>query len=270
MNIKRNKIVYFARRHAVYKKHSFLFITERLGFDFTAFFYIIEPDRKNPKISMGGKIMFFGDGSAAAKAAADAAKAAVRSTANFDWTFIALLALVVVGIYVPQIKKKNWNGIAAALALYGVHWLYEIVNAVIGHYSGYALWTVSADSTTWIILIGVSWELSMMFSVAGFTADLLPEDKSKKILGINNRIFFAIASALGFSLMEIFLASTPSFIWVYKWWGAIPVFITVYIPFFLAAYLIYDKPRKTQKRFCGTLWAADAVLMAVLIPLGII
>ncbi len=41
--------------------------------------------------------MLFGDGSAAAKAAADAAKAAVRSTDNFNWTFIALLALVVVG-----------------------------------------------------------------------------------------------------------------------------------------------------------------------------
>lgn len=87
--------------------------------------------------------MLFGDGSLAAMAAADAAKAAVRSVANFDWTFIALLAFVLVGVYVPQIKKKNWNGIAAALALYGVHWLYEIANAVICHFSGYALWHVS-------------------------------------------------------------------------------------------------------------------------------
>ena len=195
--------------------------------------------------------MLWGDGSDAAKAAADAAKAAVRSTDNFNWTFIALLALVVCGVWVPNIKKKNWNGIAAALALYGVHWFYEI-------------------STTWIILIGVCWELSLMFSMAGFTADLLPKDKNMKILGINNRIVFAIGSALGFSLFEIFLASTPAFIWVYRWWGFLPVFITTYIPFFLAAYLIYDKPRKTQKRFCGTLWAVDALLMLVLIPLGII
>ena len=62
-----------------------------------------------------------------------------------------------------------------------------------------------------------------------------------KILGINNRVAFAIGSALFFSAIEIFLASTPAFIWVYKWWGAIPVFITTYIPFFLASYLIYDK-----------------------------
>ena len=53
--------------------------------------------------------MLFGDGSALAKAAAEAAKAAVRSTDNFNWTFIALLAVVIVGIWIPQWKKKNYN-----------------------------------------------------------------------------------------------------------------------------------------------------------------
>lgn len=214
--------------------------------------------------------MLFGDGSAAAKAAADAAALAVRSTDNFHWTFITLLALVVCAVYIPQIKKKNYNGIAAALALYGVHWFYEIMNAVIAHFSGYALWTVSPESTSFILLIGVSWELSLMFSIAGFMADLMPEDKNKKLLGVNNRIVFAVGNALFFSVFEIFLASTPAFIWVYEWWGAIPVFITTYIPFFLAANLIYDKPRKTQIKFLSVLWAVDAILLAVLIPLGII
>lgn len=214
--------------------------------------------------------MLWGDGSAAAKAAADAAKVAVRSTANFDWTFIALLALVVVGVYIPQIKKKNWNGIYAALALYGVHWLYEICNAVICKIFGYALWTVSPESTSFILLIGVCWELSLMFSIAGFTADLLPEDKNMKILGVNNRIFFAIGSALGFALFEIFLASTPAFIWVYKWWGFLPVFITTYIPFFVVSYLVYDMPRPKQKKVVGILWACVAVLLIVLIPTGVI
>lgn len=214
--------------------------------------------------------MLFGDFSAAAMQAAEAAAAAVRSTDNFNWTFITLFALVVAGVYVPQIKKKNWNGVAAALALYGVHWLYEIANAVIAHFTGYALWTVSPESTSFILLIGVSWELSLMFSTAGFLCDLLPEDKNKKILGINNRIAFAIGWAFFFSVFEIFLASTPAFIWVYKWWGALPVFITTYIPFFLAAVLIYDKPRKTQIKFCSILWGVVAILLAVLIPLGII
>lgn len=211
--------------------------------------------------------MLFGNSSYAE--AAKAAEAMVRDTSNFNWTFIALLALVAV-VYVGEVKAKNWKAIAAALALYSVHWFYEIMNAVICHFSGYALWTVSAESTSYILLVGVCWELSMMFSIAGMTAKILPEDKDKKVLGINNRIFFAIAAALGFSLVEIFLASTPAFIWVYPWWGALPVFITTYIPFFLAAYLIYDAKPKTQKVFIGTLAAINIVLLAVLIPLGII
>ena len=211
--------------------------------------------------------MLFGDDGL--KPLADLAKAAVRSTANFNWTFIAIFAFVVM-IYVDEIHKKNYKAIAAALMLYSVHWLYEIANAVICYLTGYALWTVSPESTSYILLIGVSWELSMMFAVAGFTSKLLPADKNLKILGINNRVAFAIGSALFFSLVEVFLASTPAFIWVYKWWGAIPVFITTYIPFFLASYLIYDKEPKTQKKWIISLASLNIVLLAVLIPLGII
>ena len=211
--------------------------------------------------------MLFGDDGL--KPLADLAKAAVRSTANFNWTFIAILAFVVM-IYVDEIHKKNYKAIAAALMLYSVHWLYEIANAVICYFTGYALWTVSPESTSYILLIGVSWELSMMFAVAGFTSKLLPANKDMKILGINNRIMFAIGSALFFSLIEVFLASTPAFIWVYKWWGAIPVFLTTYIPFFLASYLIYDKEPKTQKKWIISLASVNIVLLAVLIPLGII
>ena len=211
--------------------------------------------------------MLFGDQSRVPLA--DAAKTMVRDPSNFNWTFIALLAIVVI-IYVNEVQKKDYKAIAAALALYSVHWFYEIVNAVICHFSGYALWTVSAASTSFILLIGVSWELSMMFAIAGFTSKLLPADRGIKILGMNNRIVFAVGSALFFSLIEIFLAWTPAFIWVYPWWGALPVFITTYIPFFLASYLIYDKKPKTQKRFIITLFGIDVLALAVLIPLGII
>lgn len=203
------------------------------------------------------------------KPLADAAKQAVRDPKNFDWTFIAIFAFVVI-LYVGEIKNKNYKVIAAALALYAVHWFYEIMNAIICYGTGYALWTVSPESTTFILLIGVSWELSMMFSIAGFTSKLLPEDPKQKILGIPNRIAMAIGSALLFSVIEIFLAWTPAFIWVYKWWGAIPVFITTYIPFFLASYLIYDAKPKIQKLFIGGLSAINILLLVILVPLGII
>ncbi|MDL2236124.1 hypothetical protein LJC07_08345 [Christensenellaceae bacterium OttesenSCG-928-L17] len=209
-------------------------------------------------------------GSEQLKPAADAAKAAVRSVENFNWTFIALLAFVVY-VYASEFEKKNYKGIAAGLSLYMVHWFYEIMNAVIGGVSGYALWTVSPESTSFILLIGVSWELSMMFSIAGLaTSKLLPDDPKKKIFGINNRWLFAILNAALFSAIEIFLATTPAFIWVYPWWGTLPVFITTYIPFFLAAFLVPDCKPRTQKLFIGGLFAVNVLLMAILIPLGII
>jgi len=209
-------------------------------------------------------------GSEALKPMADLANAAVRSVDNFNWTFIALLAFVVY-VYATAIKRKDYKGIAAGLALYMVHWFYEIMNAVIGSATGYALWTVSPESTSFILLIGVSWELSMMFSIAGLgTHQLLPENPKKKILGINNRVAFALGNSFLFGAVEIFLASTPAFIWVYRWWGALPVAITVYVPFFLAAYLVPDAKPKTQKIFIGGLAGVNALLLAVLIPLGII
>lgn len=211
--------------------------------------------------------MLFGDPSN--KPLADAANAAVRDPSNFQWTFIALFALAVM-VYVDAVYRKDYKCIASALMLYSVHWLYEIANAVICHFTGYALWTVSPESTSFILLIGVSWELSMMFAVAGFLSRLLPKDKDMRILGMNNRVAFAIGTALFFSVVEIFLAWTPAFIWVYPWWGAIPVFLTTYIPFFLAAFLIYDREPKVQRRWILSLASVNIVLLAVLIPLGVI
>lgn len=211
--------------------------------------------------------MFFGDWSFAAEA--EKAMAAVRDPANFHWSVLTLFAIVMI-IYSNEIKAKNYSAVAAALGLYSIHWLYEIANAVICHFSGYALWTVSPGSTSFILLIGVSVELSLMFSIAGFTCKLLPEDKNKKILGINNRWAFGIAFAFFCSVFEIFLAWTPAFIWVYPWWGALPVFITTYIPFFVGAYLIFDLAPKKQIKVVGALMAINIVLLAVLIPLGVI
>lgn len=212
--------------------------------------------------------MLFGNW--ANKAAADLANNSIRSLANFNWTFIFIFA-VVVAMYIHEIKQKNWKGIIAGISLYSVHWFYEIMNACIQAGTGYALWTVSPESTSFILLIGVSWELSMMFSVAGLImSKLLPDDPKKKIFGINNRIVFAVANALLFSVIEIFLAASPAFIWVYPWWGAIPVFVTTYIPFFLAAFLVPDAKPKFQKIFIGSLASVNILLLVILVPLGII
>ena len=121
---------------------------------------------------------FWGDGSQEARELVEQIQ--VRSTLNFNWTFIFILA-VVFYVYWTEIHNKNYKAVFAGLALYGVHWLYEIVNAIIGKIFGYPLWSVSNASTTFILLIGVCWELSMMFSLAGIISfKMLPEDRNKR------------------------------------------------------------------------------------------
>jgi hypothetical protein len=186
----------------------------------------------------------------------------LRQGSPFQWFVITLLALVVY-VYINEISQKNWKGIAAGLALYMTHWFYEIMNGLIQHFSGHALWTVPGG-TAFLLLIGVGVELSLMFAIAGLIlSKLLPSDPHQKILGINNRLFLAVANAAGFAIFEIFLAQTPSFAWVYPWWGALPVFVTVYIPFFLAAFYCYDWKPATQVRFISSLGGLNAILLVV-------
>ena len=219
---------------------------------------------------------FWGDGSDLSKSLVESIQ--VRSTDNFNWTFIFILA-VVFYVYWSELHKKNYEVVFAGLALYGVHWLYEICNAVIGHFFKYPLWSVSNESTTFILLIGVCWELSMMFMLAGIISfKMLPEDRNKRYFakdgkkGISCKLVGAIEMALLFALVESFLAATSnhSFIWVYKWWGVLPVFITTYIPFFLASNYVPDMEPVKRNRFLITIWSAVAILLIVLIPLGII
>ena len=224
--------------------------------------------------------VFWGTGSDKARDLVDQIK--VRWTGNFNWIFIFILA-VVFYVYWTEIHNKNWEAVRAGLALYGVHWLYEICNAVIAAIFGYPLWSVSNDSTTFILLIGVSWELSMMFSLAGIISfKMLPKDRTthyfsrggdKPRKGIDCRLVGALSMALLFALFESFLAGCgdgTKFIWVYKWWGVIPVFVTTYIPFFLASNYINDFKPKTQKIMLASLWGLVALLVVILIPCGVI
>lgn len=194
--------------------------------------------------------------------ATEAALKILRSGETFQWFLIPLLALVFY-VYYNELAKKNYRGIAAGLALYMVHWLAEIINALIQHYSGHALWTIP-QGTAFLILVGVGAELSMMFAIAGLVfSKLLPDDPKTKVAGINVRLVLTIGSAAFYSIFEIFLAKTPTFVWVWEWWGSLPVFIFVYVPFFAAAFYVYYWSPRAQRLFIGSLAALNLALLIV-------
>ena len=108
----------------------------------------------------------------------------------------------------------------------------------------------------------------MMFMLAGIISyKMLPENPNNK-----QKLYGALSMAALFALVESFLAGTSnhSFIWVYNWWGVLPVFITTYIPFFLASNYINSFKPKTKKIILASLWGLVALLLVILIPLGII
>jgi len=186
----------------------------------------------------------------------------LRSGETFQWYIIPLLMFLFY-IYFNEYDKKNYKGIAAGLSLYMVHWFYEIGNALIQHFSGHALWTVP-EGTGFLLLVGVCAEISIMFAAAGLVySKLLNENPKYKIFGISDRLLLGVGTAAFFSIFEIFLAKTPTFIWVYPWWGSFPVFISVYIPFFVISMYSYDWKPKTQIMFIGSLFAFNAIMLIV-------
>ncbi len=186
----------------------------------------------------------------------------LRSGQPFQWYVITLLALVFY-VYFNEMSNRNWKVIASGLSLYMVHWFVEIINALIQHLSGHALWT-APTGTAFLLLIGVGVELSLMFSIAGLIfAKILPPDPKMKILGINNRLFIALFNAAFFSIFEIFLVKTPAFVWVYPWWGALPVFVTVYIPFFVVSMYCHDWKPAVQRAVIGSLFGVNAAMLIV-------
>jgi len=186
----------------------------------------------------------------------------LRSGENFQWHVIPMLVGVLY-VYMNEYEKRNFKVIAAGLVLYMIHWFYEIVNALIQHFSGHALWT-APTGTAYLILVGVCIELSLMFAIAGVVAaKMLPVDPAKKILGLNSRLVFGVGNAALASIIEIFLVQTPAFVWVYPWWGALPVFITTYIPFFVISAYSYDWKPRTQKLVIGTLFGVNAAMLVV-------
>lgn len=70
------------------------------------------------------------------------------------------------------------------------------------------VWGTPANvgDTSLLILIGYNIEISIMFFIMGMAAVLsLPEDKKKKIFGINNRVLFAVVLTTCAVLVECFL-----------------------------------------------------------------
>jgi hypothetical protein len=167
----------------------------------------------------------------------------LRDTSLFQWYLIPLFALVVY-VYSVEIERRNWNLVFAGLAFWGMDWINEIWNSLVLHFSGYApMWGAPAD-TALLILVGLNIEIMFMFSIAGIAfGKMLPPDPRQKILGLPNRIFFAITNSAFCVIVEIWLNHIGALTWDWRYWSAtspIPIFLFGYLHFFLVSYWVHD------------------------------
>ena len=89
------------------------------------------------------------------------------------------------------------------LALWFADWFNEIVNSLVLQATDRAaLWTATGP-TAYQFLIGLNVEISLMFAIMGiYYVKILPADRSKRILGMPNRLAIAIGSSLAAVAVE--------------------------------------------------------------------
>jgi len=199
------------------------------------------------------------------------AEALLRAPGHFNWSTVTLLSLVVY-VYAVEVQRAAWSAILAGLAFWLMDWFNEIVNALVLHVNGdAALWTVTGSSS-YLILIGLTIEISLFFAINGIVyVKLLPADPAVRLLGIPNRWAIAIALSLVSVGVELLLHALGVFHWHYWWWNvaSFPVIVVFgYLTFYVVAFIVYDAPRRsTQLAIVGSLAAFNLTAGLIFGPL---
>lgn len=196
------------------------------------------------------------------------ALAILRDPSQFQWYVIPLL-LVLIYIYNVEIGRKNWSIVFAGLALWGMDWFNEIWNALVFHFTNYApVWGAPAGDTAYLLLIGLNIEITFMFAIMGIAAaHTLPADKHMKIMGLPNRVVYAVAYSIAAVIIEMLLNQAGALTWEYSWWSVQApwlIFLIGYLPFFVVSFWVHDMEKvKNQAITVGTILGFDSLCLIV-------
>ena len=194
----------------------------------------------------------------------------LRAPGLFDWSTVTLLALTVY-VYAVEVERANWSVVLAGLAFWLMDWANEIINALVLHFNGHAaLWTVTGASS-YVILIGLTIEITLFFAINGVVfAKLLPADRSARMLGLPSRWVMAVALSLVSVGVELLLHADGVFHWYYWWWNvaSFPVIVVFgYLTFYVVAFTVFYAERARQIQIVGALAAVDLLAGLVFGPL---
>jgi hypothetical protein len=187
----------------------------------------------------------------------------LRHPGMFDWSTVTLLALVVY-VYAVEVEHANWDAVLAGIAFWLMDWANEIINALVLHFNGHAaLWTVTGHMS-YLILIGLTVEISMFFAINGVIfAKLLPPNRKARIFGLPNRWALSIGLSLVSVGVELLLHADGVFHWYYWWWNvaSFPVIVVFgYLTFYVVAFWVHDMTGRTRQiTVVATLASLDLV-----------
>jgi hypothetical protein len=197
------------------------------------------------------------------------ALAILRNPSTFQWYVITLFALTVY-VYAVEVERRNWSLVFAGLAFWGMDWFNEIWNGLVFHFTNYAPVWGAPGKTAYLLLIGLNIEICFMFAIAGVAfCKMLPADKSLKILGVPNRLVFAILGSILCVIVELLLNAAGALTWDYTWWNVgAPwlIFLIGYLPFFLVSFWVFDMPTVRQKAItAGSILGFDLVCLVLFV-----
>ena len=175
-------------------------------------------------------------------------------------------------VYAVEVERRRYDIVFAGLALWLADWVNEIANSLVLHFTDRAaVWTVTGD-TSYLILIGLTIEISFMFAISGIVyVKLLPPDPRTRILGIPNRLTIGLALSIVAVFVEVLIHDAGFFHWEYWWWNwpfVLPIVLVGYLWFFLLAAYVYDmRDVRRQARFVGAMAALVAAAVLVFGPI---
>jgi hypothetical protein len=210
--------------------------------------------------------------------ASQRAMADMRDLTMMEWYIIPLLALLfyIYAVEIKQARKSgNWEAIIAGATLFGMDFVNESVNGWIFHLTERsALWTTPGP-TALRTMIGWNAEIMFMFAISGLIwYHTCSEDPKEKILGINNRWFWAITYSAFCVFIEWWLNVGDLLIWEYAFWnrtffGVWLIFLFGYFHFYVACILVLHlKTMRNRLIAVGSIWGV-AILLNI-IGMGIL
>lgn len=142
----------------------------------------------------------------------------MRDASHFDWTLVPVFALIFYA-YCVEVQKRQFNVILAGATFWGMDWIGEILNALVLKFSGYAPLWAEPGPTSYLILVGINVETSLMFLIYGLAvAKVLPASPKLWIWGLPNRVVVVFGFALLSALLESVLYAWGALSWDYAWW----------------------------------------------------